>query len=160
MGKNTKHPCFCLQYGNNYFIFIYLFITWWRKTIYKPFLYDVLRRSVQQLVNLWNKWFWSGSYLKLESELRIMVFNLFILKKKLLLQLPPPSLSLKMSRRKKKKTNSFRNIKFGIRIAFSLKMCMKPFSKTKHPHNLKALEVLYRLLSKFRTTFHWNTRVF
>ena len=52
----------------------------------------------------------------------------------------------------KEKTNSFRNTKFGIQIAFSMKMCKMPSSKIRD-------QVLYRLLSKFGTTFRWNTAV-
>ena len=77
-------------------------------------------------------------------------------KKKLLL--PPPPIN--------EKTNSFRNTKFGVQIAFSMKMCKMSSSKIKDqwgprggPHNLKSSEILYRLLSKFGTTFHWNTGV-
>ena len=62
------------------------------------------------------------------------------------------------------KNYSFKNTKFGTQIAFLMKMCKTPSSKTNGgpaggPHNLISSVVLYRLLSKFDRTFHWNIRV-
>ena len=58
---------------------------------------------------------------------------------------------------------SFYNIIYNF---LSMKMWKMPSTKIKDqwgpcrgPHNLKSSEVLYRLLSKFGTTFHWNTEV-
>ena len=53
-------------------------------------------------------------------------YNLSILKK------VTAAAVAKAGPQKNEKTNSFKNIKFNIQIAFSVKMRRKPASKTKH----------------------------
>ena len=91
------------------------------------------------------------------------MFNIFCIislysKKKLLPPLPPPL--CENGPLNYEKTNSFRNTKFGIEIAYSIKMCKMPSSETNgEPADLKSSKVLYRLISKFVTTSQWNTGV-
>ena len=95
------------------------------------------------------------------STLLERVKSLSILKKKLLLLL-----SLKMGRRKTKKLTDLEipNLVYKLPFRWRCARCLLQRSKTNGdpaggPHNLKSSEVLYRLLSKFGTMFHWNTGV-